>query len=71
MRFIYGDVVVVTEAAVKDARTGQACAVVAMTQIETEEQSRIFGHPVGIMMYTVEFGDGKDALIPEGFLRPL
>jgi hypothetical protein len=42
-----------------------------MTPVETEQQVAVFGHPVGTMVYTVEFGDGKDAQIPEGLLRLL
>jgi hypothetical protein len=69
VKFDYGDVVVVTEAAVNDPRMGQPWAVVGMTLIETDEQSRAFGYPVGTTMYTVESEGRPDALVPEGFLR--
>jgi hypothetical protein len=42
-----------------------------MTSIETEKQSRVFGHPVGTTMYTVEFEDGPDANVPEELLKPI
>jgi hypothetical protein len=42
-----------------------------MTSIETEEQSRVFGYPAGTTIYTVEFGDGTDANIPEKLLKSI
>jgi hypothetical protein len=71
MKFDYGDTVVVTEAEENGPRCGQPCAVVGMTLIETEAQARVFGHPVGTTMYTVECEGKPDAEVPEALLRPI
>jgi hypothetical protein len=47
------------------------CAVVGITPVENEEQAKRFRHPVGTILYTVEFGDGTDALVPEADLLPV
>lgn len=43
--------------------------VVSITVVEGR-QSEVFGFPPGTVLYTVEFPDGSDALIPEGALLP-
>ena len=47
------------------------CAVVGFTSVENQEQAKHFQRPVGTVLYTVEFGDGTDALVPEADLRPV
>jgi hypothetical protein len=47
------------------------CAVVSITPVESEEQTRHFKRPVGTILYTVEFSDGTDALVTEADLQPL
>jgi len=70
MKFDYGDEVVVR---IMDNARGvveRGGAVVSITTVESEEQATHFKHPVGTVLYTVEFGDGADALVSEGDLRP-
>ena len=71
MKFDYGDEAVVTGDVECEPNAGRPCAIVAMTSIETEEQSRVFGYPAGTTIYTVEFGDGTDANIPEKLLKSI
>ena len=69
MKFNYGDEVVLTQVEGGGRLATRACAIVGITPLETEEQSRIFGYPVGTTLYTVEFGDGTDADVPEDLLK--
>jgi len=47
------------------------CSVVAITPIEDAKQVEIFGHPLGTIMYTVEFADGTDKLVSESDLTAI
>jgi hypothetical protein len=47
------------------------CVVVGVTFIENENQAQHLNHAVGTTLYTVEFGDGSDVLVPEESLRPM
>ena len=70
MKFDYGDeVVAVTRDDVGNVAE-RRCIIVGITPIESEEQSRHFKRPIGTVLYTVEFGDGTDALTYEGDLQP-
>lgn len=71
MKYDYGDDVVFGEEDQNGGVLAKHGAVVGITPIETAEQSRVFAHPVGTVLYTIEFGDGSDALIPEDQLRAL
>lgn len=71
MKFDYGDDVVVRTADQGKGALDKPATVVGVTSVETAEQSRVFGCPVGTMLYTVEFGDGSDALVTEENLEPL
>jgi hypothetical protein len=69
MKFDYGDEVVLRT---KDDAGGVAekrCAIVGITPVENEEEAKHFKRPIGTLLYTVEFGDGTDALVPEADLR--
>lgn len=44
------------------------CIVVGITKVSTEEQSNAIQYPIGTVLYTVEFGDGSDMLVPEANL---
>ena len=65
MKYDYGDDVIIKS---RD-RTGSVlvkpATVVGITAVDTEEQSRALNFPVGSVLYTVEFGDGSDAFVPE------
>jgi hypothetical protein len=70
MKFDYGDEVLLR---IKDDAGSVAekrCAVVGITAVESEEQSKHFKRPIGTVLYTVAFADGTDALVPEADLRP-
>lgn len=66
-KFEYGDLVVKRD---DSTASNSPCSVVAITPITTEEESKTFGYPVGTTLYTVEFGDGSDTLLPEDDLAP-
>jgi hypothetical protein len=71
MKFDYGDEVLLKTK--DDARSvaEKRGAIVGVTPVETQEQAEHFERPVGTVLYTVEFGDGTDALVPEADLRPI
>jgi hypothetical protein len=69
MQFDYGDLVRVDSADQDHAE--KAGSIVGITPVETDEQSLLFGNPKGTVLYTVEFGDGTDALIQESSLVAL
>jgi hypothetical protein len=71
MKFDYGDEVVVRTEDDAGRVAEKRCAVVGITPVESEEQAKHFKRPVGSVLYTVEFGDGTDALVPEADLRPV
>jgi hypothetical protein len=69
MQFDYGDLVRVASADQNHAeKTG---SIVGITPVETDDQALVFGTPKGTVLYTVEFGDGSDALIRESSLVAL
>ena len=72
MKFDYGDEVVVTRTD-KDGPASMHLkgSVVAITNVSSESESDVFGYPVGTVLYTVEFADGSDDLLPEESLRAM
>jgi hypothetical protein len=71
MKFDYGDEVVLETKDDTGSIGEKKCAIVGVTPVETEEQAKHFKRPVGTVLYTVEFGDGSDALVAEADLRPV
>ncbi len=69
MRFDYGDTVLACWPV--ESRSPRGGSVVGITPVESEEQAVLFGFPLGTTLYTVEFADGSDTLIPESGLTPL
>ena len=69
MQFDYGDLVRVASA--DQSHGGKAGSIVGITPVETDEQALHFDSPKGTALYTVEFGDGSDALIRESCLVAL
>lgn len=71
MRYDYEDALI----AERDDGSGNAasmpCAVVGITRVENEDQSRLFKAAIGTTLYTGKFGDGSDALPPEAEPEPL
>jgi hypothetical protein len=56
MKFDYGDSVQLAS---------RPCEVVGITAVESAEQAETLNVAIGTVLYTVEFGDGSDALVPE------
>jgi hypothetical protein len=69
MKFDFGNEVVAKIASDTEGFIEKRCVVVGITPVENAEQVEHFKQPAGTVLYTVEFGDGSDALIPEGDLR--
>ena len=69
MEFDYGDEAVFRESSPDGTSIDRVCAVVGITQVESESQIPVFGYPLGTVLYTVEFGDGSDKLVPEHELK--
>ncbi len=70
MKYDYGDDVIIKAQDPSGNILERPCTVVGITPVENAEQSRIFERPIGTVLYTVEFGDGSDALVPEAYLEP-
>jgi hypothetical protein len=69
MKFDYGDAVIFSEIGTGSNLNERTCTVVAITPVGTEDQVAFFGYPSGTVLYTVEFGDGSDKLVPEDALE--
>ncbi len=68
MKYTFGDSVRI---AASESRSHlRPCEIVAITPVETIHQADTFNVPLGTVLYTVEFGDGSDALVPEDTLEP-
>jgi hypothetical protein len=65
-KYDYGDEVTYKHLHENGSLGSDVCVVVAIAAVETDHQSQHFGHPVGTVLYTVEFGDGSDKLVAEG-----
>jgi hypothetical protein len=62
MKYDFGD-------SVQLADNLKPCAVVGVTHVESVQQAEALNVPLGTVLYTVEFGDGSDALVPEAALQ--
>lgn len=71
MKFDYGDEVIFRETGPSGNSVERQCSVVGITPVEAESQVPLFGHPLGTVLYTIEFGDGSDKLVPEDGLEHL
>jgi hypothetical protein len=71
MTYDYGDELVCKMADETGHLIPKPCAVVGITTVTNEEQARVLGHPLGTILYSVEFGDGTDALLLEERLERL
>ena len=65
MKYNYGDDVIFKTRDETGNVVAKPCTVVGITPVATEEQSRALNSPLGSVLYTVEFGDGSDAFVPE------
>jgi hypothetical protein len=71
MNYDYGDEVLFRAADNAGNAVAKPGAIVGITAVNSEEQVRIHGYPLGTILYSVEFSDGSDALVPEGMIEPL
>jgi hypothetical protein len=69
MRFDLGDEVVLVHAGKTRRPAMEQCAVVGITPVDSEVLASAVNYPLGTILYTVEFGDGSDALVPGEDLR--
>jgi len=70
MKWTYGDSVLTALADDSGKLVMKPCEVVGITVVENVAQSEMLGLAPGTILYTVEFPDGSDALIPEEALLP-
>jgi hypothetical protein len=71
MKFDYGDEVMFSSKSDSGDVVEKKCFVVGITPVDSDKQEIVFKYPRGTILYTVEFLDGTDALVPEGELRPV
>ncbi len=71
MNFDYGDQAIAKTKDDTGRVTEQKCVIVGITPVDSEEKAKHFKCAVGTLVYTVEFGDGTDALVLEADLQPL
>jgi hypothetical protein len=69
VKFDYGDDVNLRSHDASGNLATKPCTVVGITTVDHEEQSRALKATVGSVLYTVEFGDGSDAFVPEDQLE--
>lgn len=71
MTYDYGDEVIFKTIDAAGHVIARPCAVVGITPVNNEALVRIHGHSLGTILYSVEFADGTDSLIPENELERL
>ena len=62
--FEWGMSVRITAAAPVTYRAGQVGSVVGFRTVRTAAAAATAGHPIGTLLYIVEFGDGTDQEVP-------
>ncbi len=71
MKFDYGDEATFIARDTAGNLTHGRCTIVTIIEVKNSEQAEVFKHPIGAVLYTVEFGDGTDKLVPEYELEAL
>lgn len=69
MKYDYGDDVLVMARNSDGNSLNRTGTVVGILSVENAEQARIFEYPIRTVLYTIEFSDGSDALLPEEHLK--
>jgi hypothetical protein len=64
MKYDFGDSVLLAD-------TLEPCEVVGIICVESIQQAKAHNAQLGAILYTVEFADGSDALVPEFALKAL
>lgn len=67
--FTWGDTVLIKSTAPAEYRPNEIGDVVGITTVEKESQVAVFGEVIGTVLYTVEFGDGTDVLVPDRYVE--
>ena len=67
--FTWGDFVRVVTSAPEKYRPGELGDVCGIWTVDSLENSEARGKPIGTTIYTVEFGDGVSAEIPQRYLE--
>lgn len=70
VRFDYGQAVL-HESLAAGMITTRPGSIVGITPVETPTQVVHFGYPLGTVLYTIEFSDGTDQLVPESELSEM
>ena len=68
MGFDFGADVFLADAGKAGRPTMEPCSVVGVTPVDSEALASAVNYPLGTILYTVEFGDGSDTLVPEEHL---
>lgn len=71
MKFVCGDSVQLAITGEDGEALLKSCEAVGITSVESVQQAVAFRVPLGTVLYTVEFGDGSEAFMPESALSPL
>ena len=71
MKFDYGQAVLREPPSQKGMVTKRPGSVVGITPVETPAQVEHFGYPLGTVLYTIEYSDGTDQLVPESELSEM
>jgi hypothetical protein len=64
-----GDEVVLVHAGKTGRPALEQCAVVGITPVDSQVLASAVNYPLWTILYTVEFADGSDALVPGKDLR--
>ena len=67
--FTWGDTVRIRADAPPQYQPGEVASVCGIREVETVEQERQFGSPVGSRLYLVEFENGDAIEVPEALLE--
>lgn len=68
-QFTWGETVKIAIDAPKAYKPGELAEICSMWEIETFENSKRRGEPVGTVIYSIEFGDGTLIEIPDRYLE--
>jgi hypothetical protein len=69
MKFDFGDAVLAGETDQDGVVSTGVGSIVSIKAVTTDSESKIFGYPIGTVLYGVKFADGSDRLVPEEFLQ--
>lgn len=67
-KITWGDAVSVLSSAPSEYRPSNVGSVCGIYDLDTEDKARKYGGELGVIMYLVEFPDGKAVEIPDKFL---